>query len=399
MKRVLILDTPSRFTRFGGEQRIAALLYKGLAKRFKTYYLGSETGFLRADANTFIIPHVEGGKRSRVYDNFLVRMAYYTLMIKRLGHLKAHMPQIISWLERIRPEVIIDNSVQDYRLSMMIKELMPSARRIYIDHGSISTLKEGSVFHSQNIPLSLGTGINGLTLDGLKRQFFASYDLCVALNMEQLEQMRRYTSKVAYIPNGIELPAKVDKTLKGRVRERYGIGERDFVVMNIGRMFDRQKNISTLIRAFRKVKENGVKLVLVGTGPDLHSFMELAKGDDRVIFSGSLSETEINAMYEIADLFVLPSIWEGLPLTLLEAANHGLPIAISSNIYFDDFKRKKIRLDTFDPYSTVGIRDTILAYLKGAAKRKAAQRESARISREFSLAAMLKIYIARIGKL
>ncbi|HVC58151.1 MAG TPA: glycosyltransferase family 4 protein [Candidatus Acidoferrales bacterium] len=399
MKRVLILDTPSRFTRFGGEQRIAALLYKGLAKRFKTYYLGSETGFLRADANTFIIPHVEGGKKSRVYDNFLVRMAYYTIMIKRLGHLKEHMPRIITWLESIKPDVIIDNSVQDYRLSLLVRETAPRAKRIYIDHGSISTLKEGSVLHSQNIPLSLGTGINGVTLESLKRQFFSSYDLCVALNMEQLEQMRRYTSKVAYIPNGIELPAKVDKTLMGRVRERYGVAEKDFVVMNIGRMFDRQKNISTLIKAFRTVKEGGIKLVLVGTGPDLHSFMELAKGDDRIIFVGSLSEMEINAMYEIADLFVLPSIWEGLPLTLLEAANHKLPIAISRNIYFDDFKRKRIRLHTFDPYSTEEIRDTILAYLKSAAKRKAAQRESARISKEFSLAAMLKIYIEKIGKL
>ncbi|MDE1833243.1 MAG: glycosyltransferase family 4 protein [Candidatus Micrarchaeota archaeon] len=399
MRNVLILDTPSRFTRFGGEQRIAGLLYRGLKRRFKTFYLGSETGYLKADLNTFMLPHVEGGKRSAIYDNTLVRMAYYFVYIRGLKFLKGYRENLVAWTGRIKPQVIIDNSVQDYRLSLFIKRHAPGAKRIYIDHGSISTLRGGSVLHGHNIPLSIGTGLSGATVEGLKRKFLSSYDLCVALNLEQFREMKRYAAKVAYIPNGIERPIRVTSQQKQRLMERYGIAKGDFVVLNIGRMFERQKNIGSLIRAFMKLKGERLKLVLVGTGPDLAEYRQLARPDGRIVFVDPLSEENLSAMYEIAGMFVLPSIWEGLPLTLLEAANHALPIVISENIYFEDFKKKGIKLDTFDPYNIEEIRDAIAAYSRSRSKREAASRESERLGQAFSLEAMLRNYSSAINRL
>ena len=399
MKRVLILDTPSRFTRFGGEQRMAGLLYRGISKRFKTYYLGSETAYLKTDQNSFILPHVEGGKRSSLYDSTLVRMVYYLVHIRGLRYLKDYIGKIDEWLDRIKPEVIIENSVQDYRLSSLITKRFPKAKRIYIDHGSISTLDKGSVLDKHNIPLSIGTGLSGLSLDRIKRNFFESFDLCVGLNMEQYRAIKEYTDKAAYIPNGIEKPISVNERQRKRIMERYGIGSGDFVVLNIGRMFERQKNVSTLIKAFMRTKEDKMKLVLVGTGPDQAYYKSLAASDGRIIFLGTLSEEELSAMYYVSSLFVLPSIWEGFPLTLLEAANHGVPIILSTNTYFDDFKRRGIKIDTFDPYSEAQISKMIVSYFESQKKRVSATKESVKISRAFSLDSMMKKYVAQMEKL
>ena len=110
-----------------------------------------------------------------------------------------------------------------------------------------------------------------------------------------------------------------------RLRERYGIDVNDFVVLYIGRMFDRQKNVSTLIRAFKGIKEKNLKLLLVGDGPSLDSYKRLAEGDGRIIFAGSVKDAETSSIYNISSLFVLPSFWEGFSLTVLEAASHSLP--------------------------------------------------------------------------
>ena len=55
----------------------------------------------------------------------------------------------------------------------------------------------------------------------------------------------------------------------------------------------------------------------------------LAAEDDRVLLTGYLYGEDLAALYQHAGVFVLPSALEGLPLTLLEAASHGVPIVAS----------------------------------------------------------------------
>jgi glycosyltransferase involved in cell wall biosynthesis len=73
-------------------------------------------------------------------------------------------------------------------------------------------------------------------------------------------------------------------------------------------------------------------LRIVGDGPArpyLESLVRLRGLEDRVTFTGHVDAGQVAAEYRHGDLFVMPSLWEGLPHVLLEAMASGLPIAIS----------------------------------------------------------------------
>ena len=103
-------------------------------------------------------------------------------------------------------------------------------------------------------------------------------------------------------------------------------------ICHVGRM-TRQKNQTELILIYRHFRElclqNGVappELHLVGTGEledRIRAEIHQAQLEQLIYLDGTCPD--MRAVYEACDLFVLPSLWEGLPLVLLEAAASGLP--------------------------------------------------------------------------
>ena len=113
-------------------------------------------------------------------------------------------------------------------------------------------------------------------------------------------------------------------------RETYALGEKA-VLVHVGR-FNEQKNHSGLLEAFRLLLEihPQCRLRLVGDG-DLRADMEtLAKEkgiSDAVEFCGM--QSNVYPYLHDADIFTLPSIYEGNPMTIIEAMGTGLPIVAS----------------------------------------------------------------------
>lgn len=107
-----------------------------------------------------------------------------------------------------------------------------------------------------------------------------------------------------------------------------------FVIGHIGR-FVPQKNHKFLIRIFSELlKENAsVKLVLVGDGPlrqEIKQLCEHEKIDNNILFLGQ--QKEIGKLLSAMDILVLPSIFEGLGIVLLEALANGLPAFASEYV-------------------------------------------------------------------
>lgn len=144
-----------------------------------------------------------------------------------------------------------------------------------------------------------------------------------------------FEREATVIKNGIECN-RFAFSLKVReeVRKELGLQENSFVIGHVGR-FAQAKNHVFLIEVFAqllKMKPNSV-LVLVGDGP-LRSKMEQKVKElhieNCVKFLGVRSE--IHHLLQAFDVFVFPSIHEGLPVTLIEAQGAGLPCIISDTI-------------------------------------------------------------------
>ena len=136
------------------------------------------------------------------------------------------------------------------------------------------------------------------------------------------------------IPNAIMPDAfYFNENVRLKKREELKIKDK-FVIGHVGR-FSRQKNHSFLIRIFSelvKMRPNAL-LLLVGEGEIKDKIerqvMELGLKNN-VVFLGNRSD--VNELYQAMDVFVMPSIFEGLPVVGVEAQANGLPCLFSDTI-------------------------------------------------------------------
>lgn len=135
--------------------------------------------------------------------------------------------------------------------------------------------------------------------------------------------------RIRYMPNGTDMTELAPTPgLRGEVRAALGVDEGVFVWLAAGRLH-RQKDYATLLRAFEgpEAGPSSVELWIAGTGPEEAALRGQARDaglDGRVRFLGLRSD--VPALMQAADAYAMSSLWEGLPIVLLEAAGSGLPI-------------------------------------------------------------------------
>ncbi len=393
--RILIMDTGSRFNKFGGQQRIAWALHNGLSKDFEAYYLGYPTRHIRPGGKAIMIDSGTksigtGARRSRVSENAFVRIGYNIVFNRFM--VGTDRRRIAREVREIGPDIIISNAISDFSLLRYLRRNGIKFKAVYIDHGSLST-SVASYFSKEGVPLTFGTGISSTSLSGAKRRFFGFFDVNVALSRNQEKAMRRFTDKAVCIPNGLDIDAKVPEPARSAARRRYGIGKGNFVVLYVGRLFERQKSVSTLISAFRMLGDPRFRLLIVGAGPSRGEYASLSRGDNRIRFAGELDRGGTRAAYSIADLFVLPSHWEGFPLTVIEAASFSLPLILSNGAYIDDLRdATDDRIPSFDAGDAEKLSKLLERMYRSERSRSAASKLSKAIAKEFTEKRMLASY-------
>ncbi len=118
------------------------------------------------------------------------------------------------------------------------------------------------------------------------------------------------------------------------MREELGYSDNDFVIGHVGR-FSEPKNHMFLLDVFAEVhkKDDKYKLLLVGDGelrPQIEQKIKSLGLDDFIQLTGMKSN--VNRLMMAMDLFMFPSKWEGLPVSVVEAQASGLPCVISNTI-------------------------------------------------------------------
>ena len=130
-----------------------------------------------------------------------------------------------------------------------------------------------------------------------------------------------YGRETHFIPNGVNRPQIRKANL---ITEKFGL-KKDSYILFLGRLVP-EKGIRYLVETFKNVKTDK-KLVIAGGSSDTDSFMaelkELAKDDNRILFTGFVQGAMLDELYSNAYIYTLPSDLEGMPLSLLEAMSYG----------------------------------------------------------------------------
>jgi glycosyltransferase involved in cell wall biosynthesis len=139
--------------------------------------------------------------------------------------------------------------------------------------------------------------------------------------------------KISVVANGIERGVFRPPEDRAAVRRQLGLPEDGLLAVSVGRLHC-HKNHETTIEAVAQARRQGVSVtaVLVGEGTqrtELENFARTQGVAGAVLFAGA--QRPVVPWMQAADVFVLPSVWEGQPLALLQAAACGVPV-LASNI-------------------------------------------------------------------
>ncbi len=138
--------------------------------------------------------------------------------------------------------------------------------------------------------------------------------------------------KVTVIPNGID-PKKFFQTNKLDAQKQCGLELGSKYILALSRLSP-EKGLDSLIKAFLEVSRQDTTLLIVGDGPLKNKLEEMVRDlgiSKRVLFFGAVPHEETVKWYNAADVFCLPSLWEGCPNVVIESLASGTPV-VASNV-------------------------------------------------------------------
>lgn len=211
----------------------------------------------------------------------------------------------------------------------------------------------------------------------------------LALLAEQADEVA-----VAVVPNGVDTnyytPLKRDVGTQAALR-----------VLFVGR-FHRQKNLFTLLSSFSEACQRvPMELVMVGDGPlgdALRAHAAVLGCADRIVWTGWLEKLALRTTYQSCDIFVNPSLYEGMPNTVLEAMACGLAVVtsdIGGNDQLVDHERTGLMFDLSQPQL---LTDAIIRLAQDEALRdRLGSAARARVSANHSWRTVARNYLDLLG--
>lgn len=226
---------------------------------------------------------------------------------------------------------------------------------------------------------------------------FVSFSITVSHDLERFltGTMRVPASRVLTVPNAVDTTRFASRPEAAPLRRELGLGAGDFVVGSVGRLMT-QKGHEHLLRAFAAVLADrpNARLVLVGDGELRGSLEELARelGVEKAVrFTGI--RRDVPDLLRVFDVFTLASLWEGQPITLMEAMAAGRAIVatdVGDNAQILGGGSRGVVVKPADPVALAGAiaalaRDPAVASSLGA-------RASEYAASAFSVPSMVKRY-------
>lgn len=259
------------------------------------------------------------------------------------------------------------------RLSCLIQSKC-NTKFVYTPHGM--SFWKGSSLKSQ------------LVYRPLERWICSAMDMNLGMNMEEVENLKRWNKRTAHYVHGVGLNvARMQNPSRSReqMREEFGLAESDKFIASIGELDD-NKNHITVIKALDTLGRKDFKYVVCGVGPNKDMLLAEAERmglKDNVILAGYRSD--IPDVLNAADIFVFPSFHEGMPVSALEAMACGLPIICSEIRGNVDIIREGDNGYLFQPSDVETLARKLEYLLDDAEKRKVMGLKNKENVKDFSL--------------
>ena len=209
----------------------------------------------------------------------------------------------------------------------------------------------------------------------------------IALTKTEVEQYKKMgvdKDKIEIIPNGIDLSEYENLPEKGEFRRKYLIRDDEKIILCLGRIH-KIKGVDLLVRAFADlVKEmDGVWLVIAGPDDGFLSTIKKQiknlKIGDKILFTGTLYGRDKLKAYLDADVYVLPSVYDTFPNTVLEAWACGTSVIVTDRCGIADIVEK---VGYVVEYDKAQLRDAIFRVLSDEGLRKRFAEDGKRLVRE-----------------
>jgi len=164
----------------------------------------------------------------------------------------------------------------------------------------------------------------------------SSFDYARESNIKKL--FIDYQDKFLEIPNGVDIKKFQPREKSQKLLKKHSLWNDNKIILFVGGLDKAHyfKGIDYLLRTIKILQDFSIKLLIVGEGDMKKEYIETAKNLDiknQVIFTGFVSDEDLPKYYNLADLFVLPSIdkSEAFGVVLIEAMASGKPV-IASNL-------------------------------------------------------------------
>ncbi len=192
---------------------------------------------------------------------------------------------------------------------------------------------------------------------------------CVATHVREV--LRVPSSGIHIIYNAI--PDFHISESRENLRRALAIPGEDFCILFVGRLHI-QKSVDTLLRAFDSIPPESppTRLIIIGEGNEADYLMGVRnklRSRDRIEFRGVTKNPEL--FFAVADLFVLPSVFEGLGIVILEAFRASLPVIASRVEGPAEIIRDGRNGLLFEARNQDALRDSIVSLMEDEVRRKA----------------------------
>ncbi len=335
----------------------------------------------------------EKGHFEKVCEQYGIKMVHIDFDRNPLGkdNLKARK-QLLALMEKEKYDIVHCNTPSGGMVGRIAAAQAKIPKVIYMAHG----------FHFwKGAPLK-----NWFFYYPAERILAHLSDRIITINREDYERAKHFHYKkgghAEYVP-GVGIVQKRfehNEALREETRKAIGIQEHETMLLSVGEV-NQNKNHKVVIEALAKLRQKNIKYVICGIGNLMESHKQLASSlgvQDQVIFAGY--RTDIDRFYQAADIFVIASFREGLPVSLMEAMSAGLP-CIASKIRGNVDLLSQSQL-LFDPHDA----ESLCTVIRATADEKVVAREvklHAQKLQEFSMdeavKAMKRIYTDVIAEL